>query len=284
LSPESRAELAKERNPAEDAFTAAVSACPPIAQAQRERLVAIRECQARAFYATAFYRSLRAQYSVTVTPTVIGGVSTEVVVPRGAIASNNRHRVLIDLHGGSFSGGARTNSQVESMPVASVGKVKVVSVDYRLAPESRYPAATEDVVAVYRELLKQYTARNIGIYGCSAGGALTAQTVAWLGTYDQLPKPLLYYQGIDLHDPLISPGDDDSIMRRFPPTLLISGTRDYLLSSVVSTHAQLVRLGVDADLHVWEGMQHAFFYYPKLPESQEAYQVIARFFDRHLGR
>ena len=108
-------------------------------------------------------------------------------------------------------------------------------------------------------------------------GALT-------GTYDQLLKPLSYYKGIDLQDPLVNPGDHDEIMRRFPPTLLISGTRDYLLSSVVSTHSQLVRLGVPADLHVWEGMQHAFFYYPELAESREAYRVISQFFDRYLGR
>jgi monoterpene epsilon-lactone hydrolase len=56
------------------------------------------------------------------------------------------------------------------------------------------------------------------------------------------------------------------------------------LNSVVYTHSVLVAQGVDADLHVWEGVGHGFFYDPDLPESQEAYAVIVRFFDTHVGR
>ena len=106
---------------------------------------------------------------------------------------------------------------------------------------------------------------------------------AMTGTYPQLQEPFPYYRGVDVHNPLVSPGDDEEIMARFPPTLLISGTRDYVLSSVVSTHAQLVRLGVSTELHVWEGMGRAFMYYPDLPQSREAYGVIARFFGRSLA-
>ena len=325
LTPESRTELARERQPSLDAFEAAVNACPAAVRAKIDELPAIRRCQARAFAATSFYRRLRERYPVIVTPRVIGGVYTEVIVPQNGVASRNRHRVLINLHGGSFSGGSRINSQVESIPIASIARIKVISVDYRLAPQFHFPAASEDVAAVYQQVLKRYRAEEIGIYGCSSGGALTAQAVAWFGrnglprpgaiglfcygagralnatterwmrsdsayfvgaltgTYDQLLEPLSYYRGVNLGNPLVSPGDYDEVMARFPPTLLISGTRDYLLSSVVSTHAQLVRLGVAADLHVWEGMQHAFLYFPDLPESREAYRVIADFFGRHLG-
>ena len=93
-----------------------------------------------------------------------------------------------------------------------------------------------------------------------------------------------YYRSVDRHDPLASPGDYDEIMAKFPPSLLISGTRDLAMSSVLTTHAQLIRLGVKADLHVWEGMSHAFQWYPALPESREAYSVIVRFFETHLGQ
>src|SRR5258706_11006292 len=55
------------------------------------------------------------------------------------------------------------------------------------------------------------------------------------------------------------------------------------VSSVVRSHALLVEEKVEADLHVYEGMWHAFFIYPELPESAAAYSVIARFFDKHLG-
>jgi monoterpene epsilon-lactone hydrolase len=51
----------------------------------------------------------------------------------------------------------------------------------------------------------------------------------------------------------------------------------------VYTHTQLVKAGVNAELHVWEGMFHGFFYNPDVPESQEAYQVMVKFFDRYLG-
>jgi acetyl esterase/lipase len=73
-------------------------------------------------------------------------------------------------------------------------------------------------------------------------------------------------------------------MSKFPPTLLITATRDIALSSTVYTHSVLVEHGVDAQLHVWEGLGHVFFNSPDLPESHQAYSVIAKFFDAHLGR
>jgi monoterpene epsilon-lactone hydrolase len=69
-----------------------------------------------------------------------------------------------------------------------------------------------------------------------------------------------------------------------PPTLLISGSRDFALSSVLRSHALLVQAGVDAELHVYEGLWHSFFSDPELPESRAAYDAMVRFFDRHLGR
>jgi carboxylesterase type B len=100
----------------------------------------------------------------------------------------NRGRVLINLHGGAFLWGAHSGGLVESIPVASVGKLKVISVDYRQGPEATFPAASEDVAAVYTALLKRYEPQNIGIYGCSAGGVLTAQSVAWIAAHG-LPRP-----------------------------------------------------------------------------------------------
>ncbi|ARN73810.1 alpha/beta hydrolase [Oceanicoccus sagamiensis] len=73
-------------------------------------------------------------------------------------------------------------------------------------------------------------------------------------------------------------------MSAFPPSLLISSTRDYLLSSVVATHRQLTRLGVEADLHIWEGLDHVFHYNPALPDARELHQLIVQFFARQLGK
>jgi monoterpene epsilon-lactone hydrolase len=62
------------------------------------------------------------------------------------------------------------------------------------------------------------------------------------------------------------------------------GVQDFALSEVVVTHAQLIRLGVQADLHVWEGMSSIFTNDPEFPESREAYNVTVQFFDKHLGQ
>lgn len=125
-------------------------------------------------------------YPVNVVEEHIAGVPVRTVTPRdGAV---DRRRVLINLHGGAFQTCWESCSMLESAPIAVVGGYKVVSVNYRMAPEAVHPAGVEDVAAVYRELLKRYDADHIGIYGCSAGGALTAQAAAWFGALD-LPQP-----------------------------------------------------------------------------------------------
>lgn len=262
--------------------------------------------------------------------TRIGGVHVLDYAPTAGISRENRHRVLINLHGGGFSGCFPGCAELESIPVTALGRIRVVSVDYREGPAHRFPAASEDVASVYQALLKRYPAKNIGIYGCSAGGMLTGMAMAWFQAHG-LPRPgaigifcagttmsasgfggdadfvtaplgearaapawppadpgnatrLPYFAGTDPKDPLVSPGSSDAVIRRFPPTLIITATRGFEVSAAVHAHSQLVRLGVDADLHVWEGLFHGFFYNADVPESREAYDVMIRFFGRHLGR
>ena len=123
-------------------------------------------------------KMMRDRYPVDIVEQRIAGVPTRGVTPKGVRPKPKR--VLINLHGGGFSMCADACAILESLPIASVGGYKVISVNYRQGPEARFPAATEDVTAVYRELLKTYKASQIGIYGCSAGGALSAQVAAWL--------------------------------------------------------------------------------------------------------
>ena len=70
----------------------------------------------------------------------------------------------------------------------SARKDRVVSLDYRQGPKYRFPAASEDVAAVYAHLLKDHAPRDVGIYGCSAGGMLAAMSVAWFEKHN-LPRP-----------------------------------------------------------------------------------------------
>jgi epsilon-lactone hydrolase len=125
--------------------------------------------------------------TVETVPTQIAGVYTEVFSPR-QIPARNKHRILINVHGGGMMWGARTGGRLESLPIAGVGQIRVVSIDYRMAPEHRFPAASEDVAAVYVALLQDYKPESIGVFGCSAGGILTGEVVAWL-IDKKLPLP-----------------------------------------------------------------------------------------------
>jgi acetyl esterase/lipase len=265
---------------------------------------------------------MRKLYSVKLSSQTIAGVGADVVEPADGITPANRNRVLINLHGGAFLWGAHSGALVEAIPLAALGKIKVIGVDYRQGPEHVFPAATDDVVKVYTELLKTYPAANIGIYGCSAGAVLTGEVVARLikdgiqvpgaiGTFCGSIAPLggdssyvspalsgdpvgsgpipiterlPYFKGADPTDPMVLPANSPDMLKGFPPTLLITGTRDFAMSSVLQSQRLLTNAGVEADLHVWDGMWHSFFSDPELPESKEAYAVIARFFDKHLGK
>ena len=63
----------------------------------------------------------------------------------------------------------------------------------------------------------------------------------------------------------------------------MTATRDFVMSTVIQTHSQLVRLGVEADLHVWDGLDHAFVLNPDFTESRESYELMVTFFDKHLA-
>jgi acetyl esterase/lipase len=262
-------------------------------------------------------------YPVSIEARVFGSVKAEVITPKEPLNARQRSRVLINLHGGAFLWGEGSGGEIEAIPIASVGHFTVITVAYRQGPEFKFPAASEDVALVYRELLKTYKPQNIGIYGCSAGGILTAESIAWFQK-EHLPMPgaagifcasvgkfggdssflapalagqaplegstegkltfTPYFSDASLSDPLVLPMNSKTIMARFPPTLLISGTRDFAMSSVLQSDIRLTDAGVQTELHVWDGLWHSFFNNPDLPESKEMYAIVARFFDRNLGR
>lgn len=267
-------------------------------------------------------RDAMARYPVEITATRIGGVPVDVITPKGGVAPANRHRVLINLHGGGFMWGAGAGARSEAVPIAATGRVKVITIDYRMAPEHKFPAASEDVASVYSTLLRRYSASDIGIYGCSAGGILAAESVAWFQTHG-LPRPgaiatlcgtgaevdgdsgyfaawaagqpippggkplllvnLPYFQGVNPHDPLVFPIESPEVLAKFPPTLLLAGDRDFTASSLTVMHRRLREAHVESELYLFDGLWHAFVMDPTLPESREAYDIVWDFFDRHLG-
>jgi acetyl esterase/lipase len=273
--------------------------CPKaLADASAEELPEIRRCRAEAFRTTTKYKDVQEYYPVTRTPRVLAGVYTDEFVSKAGIAAGNEERILIHLHGGAEVLNRRFAGYIAAPPIAVVTGIKVISVDYRQAPEAIHPAAMEDVIAVYGELLKEYKGENIGIYGCSSGGVFSAQSIPWIekaglskpggiGVFGHgfhllgsdsspfgliysglnLPKTkkeiernnrLSYFVDVDVNDPFFIPGSSPDLLSRFPPTLFISSVRDYNLSRAVYSHTQLVKQGVKTELHVWEGLPHCF--------------------------
>jgi monoterpene epsilon-lactone hydrolase len=263
--------------------------------------------------------NLLATFPVRITPGRIAGVPVEEFTPLEAL---DEQRVLINLHGGAFFAGATHVARIESIPMAHKGRFRVISVDYRQGYEHKFPAASEDVAAVYAELLHAYSASQIGIYGCSAGGMLASQATAWIleqglpkpgaigvfsagtggsgdgayfaaiGTGQWPPEetlmsivdaPFGYFSNTHFDDYLVNPNIAPEAFRaRFPPTLLITATRAFDLSPALATHRALVQAGVDASLHVFDGLGHGFYYDAVTPEAVDAYNTMIRFFRKHL--
>jgi epsilon-lactone hydrolase len=257
-------------------------------------------------------------YPAKLATDAIAGVPVRVVTPP-VIAREKASRVLINLHGGGLR--VDSGSLSETIPIASLKGVKVISVLYRLTPENRFPAAVDDVVAVYKELLKTYEPTHIGVYGSSAGAFLTAEVAAELRKLG-LPLPAVlgifssggdesqagdsealvdlkglsepidppkhndfdteYIGSTDPKDPVLSPLYSD--LKGFPPTLFVTSTRDLELSGTAILHRAFLTAGVEAQLVVFEALPHCFWNYPELPESKEANELMAAFFDKHLGK
>jgi acetyl esterase/lipase len=283
---------------------------PPQSLAERRRLTDAYTARAR----TAWSRLCPNQLAED----KIAGVSVRIVTPDG-LPESNRDKVLLNLHGGGFN--SDSGSYTESIPIASFSKIKVVAVLYRLAPEHPFPAAVDDSVAVYKDLIKTYKPEHIVIYGTSAGAILTAEVAARLKQLG-LPQPAAlgifsgmgdfarngdsialfalrglsghldppqagphdpYYVGAtDPKDPVLSPIFGD--LHGLPPTLFVTSTRDLLLSGTANLHRAYLNAGVDARLVVFDALPHAFWYDPLLPEALEANHMMAEFFVKQLGK
>jgi epsilon-lactone hydrolase len=258
---------------------------------------------------------------VKVEKTTLDGVRAFIVTP-ATLPPNNRRRVLIHMHGGCYVLFPGEAGLSEAVMMAGMGGFKVISVDYRMPPEAYFPAALEDGVAVYKNVLKTTDPKRVAIFGTSAGGALTLEIVL-RAKQEGLPVPgaiapgtpmsdvtkvgdtfytnaLIdnvlvspdgycdaaakeYAAGHDLKDPFLSPVYGD--MSGFPPTILTSGTRDLLLSNTVRVHRKLRQAGVEASLQVFEGQSHAHYLRDdSAPETKEAFAEISEFFDRHLAK
>lgn len=286
----------------------------PSTYAEWEAFVAQRDGAA-----TGTLEPLAAAYNVQIDQFEVEGVPIFRVLPANVDPRHEEHRFLY-VHGGAYVIGGGEAGVMEAVLIASRANIQVLAIDYRMPPAHPFPAAVDDAVAVYKHVLGNRPAGSIALGGTSAGGGLTLATVhqlieegvdvpgaiylgtPWadltdasdsLHTNEQIDRVLLTYDGWigaaarlyagdhELTHRLISPvyGDFDG----FPPTYLVSGTRDMLLSDTVRVHRKLREAGVTADLNVYEAMSHAgYMIVANSPESEQVYAELGDFLLEHL--
>lgn len=273
----------------------------------------------RASVANKIIPVLRQRFGVTSEPTVIGGVKAFVLTP-DSIPEANRNRVLVHVHGGGYVLSPGEAGTGEGVMMAGTARMKVISIDYRMPPDFPYPAAMDDAMAVWKEVVKANDPKKTAIFGTSTGGGMTLAMVL-RAIKEGLPLPAaiapgtpwsditetgdtyfanemldnvlvsyrgwlgdaakLYANGTDLKDPMLSPIYGD--FHGFPPAILTTGTRDLFLSNTVRTHRKLRDAGIEAQLIVFEGLSHAqYLFDPAMPESKEHFREVTAFFERHL--
>jgi epsilon-lactone hydrolase len=228
-------------------------------------------------------------------------------------------RLIIYYHGGGFVFGSSQSHRTITSHLAVLAKSEVLSVDYRLAPESPAPTAHDDCFAVYRWVLEQgYDPALITLAGDSAGGNLALSTairardanlplpgsivmmspaldLAGDGvSYTIDPEPPLlnrqlmeffnaaYVQEGDLRSASVTPFYCD--LKGLPPTLIHVGDWELLTDESVTIASRLNDAGVEAEVKVWPGMVHCWqLFAPMLEEGMQSLQEIADFISTHTA-
>jgi monoterpene epsilon-lactone hydrolase len=257
-------------------------------------------------------------FGITIADKQMGGVPVVEVLPP---AYRDDGTVLIYVHGGGFIGGSAHSSLISSGLMARATGRRVISVNYTLAPKGQWPLVTDQLVAVYRAVLASgVPSTRIGMYGESAGGNIIAGTAFKIR--DQgLPAPAglvlispasdltgagdtrvtlkeadpilyapavqpaidLYAPPADQRNPYVSPVYGD-FAKGYPPTLIIGGTKEILLSDMVRLHRAIRAAGGESRLELYEGMPHAFP--PSMAETPEGRSAVGEqvaFWKQHLG-
>ncbi len=256
----------------------------------------------------------------TVTKMKLGGVPVLEIKPRNW---KDNGKVLVYTHGGAYTMFSAKSTLGSAAPMADVTGLRVISVDYTLAPHAKWQQVTDQVVAVFKALRKQgYAMKDMAIYGDSAGGGLAAGTVlkmrdqgmgmpaavvlwspwsditdtgdtyvtlkhaepAYL--YDRVLKPSAnaYADPKDQKHPYVSPVYGD-YTKGFPPTLIQGGTKEIFLSNFIRHYQALDTAGQTVKLDLYEGMSHVFqALIPDSPESKTALTKVDAFLDEHLGK
>jgi epsilon-lactone hydrolase len=228
--------------------------------------------------------------------------------------------VIYYLHGGGYiSGSAKTNRPI-TVPLARRLKRRVFALDYRLAPEHRFPAAVDDALAGYRWLISLgIDPHLISVAGDSAGGGLALALVMRLRDLgESLPACVVglspwtdmtasgdsivanserdpmfveedlgryasaYLGSHSREDPLASPLFGD--FAHLPPLLIHVGETECLLDDARQVHDKMLAAGGSSQLRIFQGVPHGWqFGTPFVPEARESLREIAEFIQTRSG-
>ena len=253
----------------------------------------------------------QAPAGVTCTPVEAGGVSAEWSVADGA----DQDKVILYVHGGGYVMGSAGSHRDMTGRLSQASGARVLSLNYRLAPEHPFPAPVDDSVAAYKWLLAQgISASNIAIAGDSAGGGLALGTLLairdageplpaagigispWVdmeGTGESMTTraavdPVVQKEGLlgmaklylgdaDPKNPLAAPLHGN--LAGLPPLLIQVGDSETLLDDSNRITERARKAGVNVTLKIWDEMPHVWHLFaPILPEGQQAIEEIGAFF------
>jgi len=244
--------------------------------------------------------------NINITRVGADGVPAELIEVK-----NSGDAIILYLHGGAYAVGSPHVHREFLSRLARACRVKVLAIDYRLAPEHPFPAALEDAIIAYRWLVSGgYDPSSIVIAGDSAGGGLAIATLVslrdsgtplpacavclspWVDlasaneTLDQDNDPILnaeilahfaraYAAQTDPHNPLISPIFAD--LKGLPPILIHAGTNEILYDQITQFYEKARQAEVEVVLELWKDLFHVFQIVPILPEAKQSLEKIATF-------
>jgi epsilon-lactone hydrolase len=265
-------------------------------------------------------QSIIDSYQSNITYAKLGGINVVDVKPQGW---KDNGKIMVYLHGGGYAFLSANSTLGAVMPVANSTGLRVISVDYSLAPFSKWNQTTAEVVSVIQALIKEkgYSPEDIAIFGDSAGGGLAAASVLrmrdegigipaavvlwspWtdvtlsgdsyyrLNSTDPLqPSSELlknmaraYANLSDHNNPYVSPVYGN-FSKGFSPTLIQGGTSEFMLSDFVRFYQVLDQAHIPVKLDIYEGMPHDFqIFLTNTPETYAALSKMTNFLHQYLG-
>jgi epsilon-lactone hydrolase len=282
-----------------------------IREEHARKVESIKEARARL---EAFYFRFRSKLDIVVEPFLISHIPAFWISTPGV----SKDCIILFFHGGSFMVGS-TNDHIDLCgKLSRSAGCRVLSIDYRLAPEHIFPAALNDCIASYLWLIETGTSPSLIIpVGISAGGNLVLSMFMKLrATGIPLPKAAvcispavditpreevftmnvdkdwifkediellkrIYLRKHDPGDPLVSPTYGD--LQNFPPLFIQAGTHETLFDDVSAFVEKAKKTGVNVTFDAWEGMFHCWQIFSSiLPEGQQAIDNIGAYIRKTL--